>query len=346
LIKATISDQILVEWFTKSLLPTISHDVTMGGLVTEEESITRAQYLDLVYSQSGTLYELIPNATCTPTDPSKPSSTTHADGVIGTVKTQYTSQSTETLNLSLSTPFPSSTSLSSTSLLTQVFEVYAVQSASSQQSRGKKKTKNKAKKNNNNNEQPKTQTPPPATEKKPQRKPKFPCLICGDDHFTRDYPHHDEVEKIFKGNSQPVMLTHTFPQQQSMVSQALSPPTGGSSINPPINDASTSAHIYIFNGIDLTTRTTTYDTLDKPDKEKVTNGTLLDPSPTSISPPSVSPPYGSLQIYKPTFNSILCPPKSTIRKSTFNLSSHATQNYNIVEDLTQEPCVMSTLQVI
>jgi hypothetical protein len=94
LIKATIPDQLLAEWFTKSLLPPIARDVAMGGVVTEEEAIARAQYLDLVYSQSGTLYELIPNATRTHTDPSKPSSTSHADGVIGSVKTQSTSQST------------------------------------------------------------------------------------------------------------------------------------------------------------------------------------------------------------------------------------------------------------
>jgi hypothetical protein len=50
LIKATIPDQLLVEWFTKSLLPPISHDVAMGGVVTEEEAIAHAQYLDLVYS--------------------------------------------------------------------------------------------------------------------------------------------------------------------------------------------------------------------------------------------------------------------------------------------------------
>jgi hypothetical protein len=63
LIKAIIPDQLLAEWFTKSLLPPIARDVSMGGVVTEEEAIARAQYLDLVYSQSGTLYELIPNAT-------------------------------------------------------------------------------------------------------------------------------------------------------------------------------------------------------------------------------------------------------------------------------------------
>jgi hypothetical protein len=104
---------------------------------------------------------------------------------------------------------------------------------------------------------------------------KFPCLICGDDHYTRDCPHRDEVAKLFKGNSQPAVLTQPFPQQQSMVAQT--PPTGGSSSHPPNDEASTSAHIYMFNGIDLTTRTMTYDTPAKPDKEKVTNGSLPDP---------------------------------------------------------------------
>ena len=91
IIKVVIPDQLLAEWFTKSLLPQITRDVAMGGVVTEEEVIARAQYLDLVYSQSGTLYELIPNATRATTDPSKPSSTSHVDGVIGSVKTQSTS---------------------------------------------------------------------------------------------------------------------------------------------------------------------------------------------------------------------------------------------------------------
>jgi hypothetical protein len=31
----------------------------MGGAVIEEETISRAQYLDLVYSQYGTLYDLL-----------------------------------------------------------------------------------------------------------------------------------------------------------------------------------------------------------------------------------------------------------------------------------------------
>jgi hypothetical protein len=153
------------------------------------------------------------------------------------------------------------------------------------------------------------------------------------------------VAKLFQGNSQPVMLTQPFPQQQSMVSQT--PSLGGSSSHPR-DEASTSAHIYMFNGINLTTRSKTYDTPGNPDKGKVTNGTgtLPDPSPSSISPPSVNPPFGQLQIEKPTFDSILHPPKRTIYKSTFNPSSCTAQNYNIVEYLAQAPCVMSTLEVL
>jgi hypothetical protein len=94
MIKVIIPDVLLAEWFTKSLLPPITRNVAMGGAVTEEETIARAQYLDLVYSQSSTLYDLLLNVARANTDPSKPSSSSHANGVIGSIKTQSTSQST------------------------------------------------------------------------------------------------------------------------------------------------------------------------------------------------------------------------------------------------------------
>ena len=71
MIKEIIPDLLLAEWFTKSLLPPIAHDVAMGGIVTEEETIAWAQYLDLVYSQSSTLYELLLNVARANVDPSK-----------------------------------------------------------------------------------------------------------------------------------------------------------------------------------------------------------------------------------------------------------------------------------
>jgi hypothetical protein len=118
------------------------------------------------------------------------------------------------------------------------------------------------------------------------------------------------VAKLFKGNSQPVVLTQPFPQQQSLVAQT---PTSGGSSNQPPDDASTSAHIYMFKGVNITTRSATYDTPVKPDKSKTANGSSPDPLPSVVNPLSVSPPSGPLQIEKPSFNSILRPPKSTIQ---------------------------------
>jgi hypothetical protein len=58
----------------------------MGGVVTEEQAISHAQYLDLVYSKSDTLYNLISYAPQLSIDPSKPAPGTHVDGSVGSVK--------------------------------------------------------------------------------------------------------------------------------------------------------------------------------------------------------------------------------------------------------------------
>jgi hypothetical protein len=50
MIRETIPDQLLADWFTKYLLPPISRDVAMSGEVTEEQAIMHAQHLDLIYS--------------------------------------------------------------------------------------------------------------------------------------------------------------------------------------------------------------------------------------------------------------------------------------------------------
>ena len=46
----------------KSFMNDIGHDITIGGVVTKEHVISHAQYLDLVYSQMSTLYDLLPDA--------------------------------------------------------------------------------------------------------------------------------------------------------------------------------------------------------------------------------------------------------------------------------------------
>ena len=91
----------------------------------------------------------------------------------------------------------------------------------------------------------------------------------------------------------------------------------------------------------LTTRSQTYDkALEKKDEGPSSEKTpLINPSP----PPSYN---GPLTIETPSFDTILCPLKSTIRKNVFNPSARAAQFYNVVEDLTQEPCAISTLEVL
>ena len=57
----------------------------MGSAVTKEQAISQAQYLDLVYSQSGNLYDLILQAPHPNTDPSKPPAEVLVDGVVGLI---------------------------------------------------------------------------------------------------------------------------------------------------------------------------------------------------------------------------------------------------------------------
>jgi hypothetical protein len=171
-----------------------------------------AQYLDLVYSQSDTLYDLIPHAPHPSNDPSRPTSKIPCQwhgGFFTNTKT---------------TPSP-----------TQTSKVNATHSTSSQQPRGKKKNKGKSKKYSNQQESTKT------VDTQPKRKMKFPFLICVDDHHTKDCPHHEEVTKFLKGTSQPVVLTDPFPpQQQQMVAQTPSPLQGGNIGHSHHGDASSS----------------------------------------------------------------------------------------------------------
>ena len=82
LIKAFISSEFLLKWFLKSLLPYIVKDVSTFGVQNEEQTIFRAQELDLIYAQYGLLYEIIPNALHSSFDPKvKPGP--HANGIVG-----------------------------------------------------------------------------------------------------------------------------------------------------------------------------------------------------------------------------------------------------------------------
>jgi hypothetical protein len=54
----------LLEWFIKSLVPHFSKDVATSGVFSEEDAIMRAQQFELIYSQSGLLYNIFPDVPC------------------------------------------------------------------------------------------------------------------------------------------------------------------------------------------------------------------------------------------------------------------------------------------
>jgi hypothetical protein len=62
LIKVPIPPAFLLEWFLKSLVPQLSKDVATLGVFSEEDTIMRDQQLELIYSQSILLYEILPDA--------------------------------------------------------------------------------------------------------------------------------------------------------------------------------------------------------------------------------------------------------------------------------------------
>jgi hypothetical protein len=89
MIKTHITNKILMERFTKSLLPPIARDVAIVSVATDEQVILCAQHLDLIYYQWGALYEIFPNAPRRSTDPSQPNPRPHVDGVVGSISHAY-----------------------------------------------------------------------------------------------------------------------------------------------------------------------------------------------------------------------------------------------------------------
>jgi hypothetical protein len=148
--------------------------------------INCAQYLDLVYSQTGTLYDLLSDA---PHPSTTATSTTHAtshaaDGVIGTFHAQpHSAQASTTNPKSVASNVQHAPS--PTPPVDKTSEVNSIQSTPTEKNKSKKgKGKNKEDKNNLQSKKTKTQP----FDDKDKRKPQYPCLICGDDHYTKDCP--------------------------------------------------------------------------------------------------------------------------------------------------------------
>lgn len=143
--------------------------------------ISRAQYLDLVYTQSCMLYDKIPNAlrisTIVPQPPRKES---HArDGVTGSGSSQSMSKPSSS-TLVMTTQNPSSTPPTS---CTSKANFVQSNKGKSQQQQGSKK-KGKVKKNKYYNPQDKQNTP--YSNKK--LKTNYPCLMCNKPGGSEPFP--------------------------------------------------------------------------------------------------------------------------------------------------------------
>jgi hypothetical protein len=57
-------------------------------------------------------------------------------------------------------------------------------------------------------------------------------------------------------------------------------------------------------------------------------------------------PYVPLHIEKTMGETMTCIPKGAFKKAFHNPNARAAQNYSVVEDLSQTPCTMSTLEVL
>jgi hypothetical protein len=196
LIKVPLLDQLLVEWFTKSLIGPIARDFSMGSVITEEQAISRAQYMDLVYSQTCTLYDLIPDAPRPSTNPTPtPLVASHTvDGVIGTFHVETQSKQASHANPKSTTSNVQNTPNTTPSPI-KTYEVNLFQSTPTSKNQNKKKGKGRNKEDKNNNQpskKPKTQP----VDDKDKRKPHYHFLICGEDHYTKDFPWRVEVTKF------------------------------------------------------------------------------------------------------------------------------------------------------
>jgi len=316
MIKTYVPDQLLAKWFIKSLLPSITEDVAKGGVITEEQVIARAQYLDLIYTQSGTLYDKIPDAPrleFSVLSPPKSNKDSHAgDGVTGmtSMKTvKATSKKARTI---------SSQNANEELLTSEVNAVSTDKGKKPKQPGGKKKKKWKKKKQE--------ESSPEKSSAKPSgdRKPSHPCFICDEDHWTKDCPHKAEIRKFLKSSKTSAVLTDPFPNPgTNLVASDNASPSQVLMLS--VSKHQNDALISTWNQ-------------DYKNPQLSNNKANDQPSSSTTTLIEVVPPI----IPELTIN----PPKGVVHKSTFNPHARVAQHYNIVEDLAQSPSAMSTLEVL
>lgn len=183
LVKVPFLDALLEDWFTKSLFPKISCDIDMCRIVTKEDVIRCAQHLDLIYSQSSTFYDIIPQASCPSNDQSWSALGCHVDGVIASIWPSAINQVAWQLGqLAITENLASIASTTTSTTSSQSIDVNLVQT-----SKTSRRKNHNQRKNNATTEQGELNIKEPNVGgNKGKKKLKFPCLDYKDDHFARD----------------------------------------------------------------------------------------------------------------------------------------------------------------
>lgn len=110
--------------------------------MTKEQAISRVQYLDLVYSQFDTLYDLIPHAPRPTYDPSEPPQA-HSDGITGLAKSTLEKLSLGKTSTSNATNKTFAKTISTPTKNSDVNAMQTIQSKNPPLSGGKKNKKKK-----------------------------------------------------------------------------------------------------------------------------------------------------------------------------------------------------------
>jgi hypothetical protein len=149
-----------------------------------------------------------------------------------------------------------------------------------------------------------------------------------EDHPTHLCPQLAEAQK-FVTQQQPAVLTNPFQHGQNLTQASPSTEGGSQGPSPSLNNPA-STNVYMMKG-DAFISTRAHDYSKPSTFEKGKEAKL----------PSLP-----LQIEKTLGKTMTCIPKGAFKKYSHNPNARATQNYLVVEDLSQTPCAMSALEVL
>jgi ribosomal protein L44E len=270
------------------------------------------------------LYNIFPDEPRSILDKTRQRVGPHADGIFSSAQTNPTKQLTKQLQKLSIQHTTASQTIALASPSTKMSEVHTVQSTNpkaTQQPEGKTKQRKKGKGD-------KKPTDNNGGDKTKKWKVRYPCNLCVEDHLTHLCPRLAEGQN-FVTQQQQAMLTNTF-QHGKNLTQASGSTEGGSQETclPPNNPSS--ANVYMVRGdAFISSRAHDYSKPSASEKGK------------EVDLPSLP-----LQIEKMLGETMTCIPKGAFKKSYHNPNARATQNYTVVEDLSQTPCAMSALEVL